>query len=74
MRRIFRPVVILLSAAFLAASCLGDDDTSDITYYSDTAITSFSLGTLNRTMYTKTSDGKRDSSYTDVVDGCEYIF
>ena len=74
MRRIFRPVVILLSAAFLAASCLGDDDTSDITYYSDTAITSFSLGTLNRTMYTKTSDGKRDSSYIGEVDGSEYKF
>ena len=73
MRRIFRPFVILLSALALTASCLSDDDQTNITYYSDTAVTSFSLGTLNRTMWTTSSEGE-DSSYVVEIDGSEYDF
>ena len=73
MRRIARLFVILFSAAVLATSCLSDDNATDITYYSDTAITSFSLGTLNRTMWTKSSTGE-DSSYVTEVDGSVYKF
>lgn len=73
MRRIFSPLVILLCAAALATSCLGDDDSTDITFYDDTAITSFTLGTLNRTMHTTSSEGE-DSVYTDEVDGSGYSF
>lgn len=56
----------------LFASCLGDDD-DNLTYYDDTAITSFTLGTLNRTMHTLSSEGE-DSTYTDEVDGSDYNF
>lgn len=73
MRRIFRPFVILLSALALTTSCLSDDDQTDIIYYNDTAVTSFSLGTLNRTMWTTSSEGE-DSSYVEELDGSEYDF
>lgn len=73
MRRIARLFVILFSAAVLTTSCLSDDTATDITFYSDTALTSFSLGKLNRTMYTKDSEGK-DSAYTAEVDGSAYKF
>lgn len=73
MRRIFRPFVTLVATAALAASCLSDDNQTEITYYSDTAITSFSLGTLNRTMVTTSSTGE-DSTYIDELDGSEYDF
>lgn len=73
MRRIARLFVILVSAVVLTTSCLSDDTATDITFYSDTALTSFSLGTLNRTMWTTASDGT-DSSYTAEVDGSAYKF
>ena len=72
MRRIIRPFVILFSSLILTVSCLSDDSASYI-YYSDTAITSFSLGTLNRTMWTKSSTGA-DSSYVEEIDGSDYHF
>ena len=74
MKRIIRPFVLLLSALFLTVSCMSDDDDfADITFYSDTAITSFSLGTLNRTMWTKSSTGE-DSSYVAELQGSNYKF
>ncbi|MDO4159946.1 MAG: DUF6242 domain-containing protein [Prevotellaceae bacterium] len=72
MKRIFLPLVILLSTMSFMASCLGDD-TEYATYYSDTAITAFSLGTLNRTVDTISSTGE-DSSYTTTVTGSNYAF
>lgn len=73
MKRILFPLVILLLSATALVSCLGDDESSDITYYKDAAISSFTLGTLNRTIYTKTSDGTADSSYTTTVTGSNYV-
>lgn len=74
MKRIVKPFVILISAIVLMASCLGDDDSyNDFILYSDTAITSFSLGTLNRTMWTTSSKGE-DSSYVAEVNGASYKF
>lgn len=71
----------MLSAVLLAASCLSDDDTdNNFTYYNDTAITSFTLGKLKRTVHTKaksTFDDKgnpKDSFYTVEVDGSAYKF
>lgn len=67
-------------AAVLTASCLGDDDSSDVTYYGDTAITAFSLGTLNRHLTmkaTSTFDDEGnpvDSAYTTTVTGSDYDF
>lgn len=73
MRRIARLFVILFSVAALTTSCLNDDTATDITFYSDTAITEFSLGTLNRTMWTTSSTGA-DSSYVDELDCSDYKF
>lgn len=70
----------MFSAVILVASCLSDDTDSDITYYDDTAITSFSLGTLNRYLVTKATssfddDGNpEDSTYTEEVTGSDYKF
>lgn len=80
MKSIIRPLVILCMAAVLTASCLGDDDNSDITYYGDTAITAFSLGTLNRYVTTKASStfddegNPVDSTYKTTVTGSSYKF
>lgn len=74
MKTCIRPTAILFAAAMLAASCLSTDDDTEITYYGDTAITSFSLGTLNREMHTTTSDGKSDSTYTGTLDASTYKF
>ncbi len=70
----------MFSAVMLAASCLSDDTETDITYYNDTAITSFSLGTLKRYLTTKAKtqfneDGTpKDSIYTVSVTGSKYKF
>lgn len=80
MRRIIKPFAIMISAVILAASCLSDDNDYDLTYYKDTAITSFSLGTLKRIMTTKAKtevneDGTpKDSTYTVAVTGSNYKF
>ena len=72
MRTIYPSLLSMVAALVLLTSCLGDDD-DNLTYYDDTAITSFTLGTLNRTMHTLSSEGE-DSTYTDEVDGSEYNF
>lgn len=70
----------MFSAILLATSCLSDDTEDNITYYDDTAITSFSLGTLNRYLVTKAKtqfneDGTpKDSTYKVTVDGSQYKF
>ena len=57
----------------IMSSCLGtsEDKTS---YYDDTAITAFSLGTLNLTKKTKTKDGLRDSTIKTTYNGNSYPF
>ena len=72
MKRIFLPFAILVSTIIVCASCLGSDD-DDYTYYDDTAITSFSLGTLNRYVHTTSSTGN-DSIYKTTVKGSNYKF
>lgn len=80
MKRIIRPFVILFSAMILMASCLSDDNDYEMTYYGDTAITSFSLGTLNRYLTTKSKtevdeNGQpKDSVYKVSVAGSAYKF
>jgi hypothetical protein len=48
-------------------------DDNKVTLYSDTAITYFSLGTLNQYLHTKSSQGL-DSIYKRTFDGSDYIF
>lgn len=80
MTRNFLPIALLATGAMMMASCLSDDDDiTNITYYNDTAITSFSLGTLTRTYLCnngdtirKTYDQATDSTTT--VDASTYTF
>ena len=73
MKRKLIHIFLLLVAACCFTACLNDDDNSGLIYYDDTAITSFTLGTLNRTMVTKDVNGN-DSLYTTTVDGSTYAF
>lgn len=62
----------MLFLSFFMASCL-NDDTTQVTYSSETSITSFSLGTLKYTVYGKSASGE-DSLYTDTVAMGKYPF
>jgi hypothetical protein len=72
MKRILMPLTLLFAMGVLCTSCLGDSD-EEYTYYDDTAITGFSLGTLNRNLYLTTDDG-RDSIAKTTVTGSNYRF
>lgn len=80
MKRIIIPFAILFSALVLTASCLNDDNDDNITYYGDTAITSFSLGTMNRYLTTKAltqvdeNGNPLDSVYKETYTGSSYVF
>ena len=72
MRRKFLPFAVLLSAVFLFASCLKSDD-EDVSYYEDTALTAFSIGTLKEYLHTTSSAGA-DSVYKTTLDCSSYKF
>lgn len=72
MKRIWMPLTLLLAAGILCSSCLGNED-EEYTYYDDTAITGFSLGTLKCYRHLLTKDG-RDSIVTTNVTGSNYKF
>jgi hypothetical protein len=72
MKRILIPFAILFSAVMVCTSCLKSDD-DDTVYYDDTAITTFTLGTLKRTVHTTSSKGA-DSTYTTTLTGSDYQF
>ena len=55
MKRILLPFVILFSVIFLCASCLDDGNETEFIFADDTAISAFSLGTLNRHTTVKSS-------------------
>lgn len=71
MKRFLLPFVVLCAIVSLC-SCLGDND-NEIEYNEDTAITAFSLGTLNRYLHTKSSTNT-DSIYKTTVTGSNYKF
>lgn len=62
---------MLLSVLLLATSCLNTDD-DNYTYYNDTAITAFTLGTLNRYYIGKTKYTNEDSVYKTTITGSKY--
>ncbi len=67
----FLSFTLLLATILLFASCLGSDQ-DEVTYYGDTAITSFSLGTINQTVHTTKKYSDEDSTYTTTFDGSAY--
>lgn len=72
MKKILLPLVMFLLYVLALSSCLGSNDDT-YTYYDDTAITSFSVGTLNRWVHTTSSTGA-DSIYKTTVQGSLYKF
>lgn len=63
---------VILAVVGLFSSCL-KNDSNEITYYQDTEITSFALGTVKCVGHTKTSDG-RDSVYNYSYSASNYSF
>jgi len=74
MRHCFSPICIMLTAILTLSSCLSNDDNDDTTYYDDTAISSFSLGTLSVVNHTTAKDGVTDSTYTTSLTGSNCKF
>ena len=74
MKRKFFAFILLLSAGLSLSSCLSSDDDTNIEYTHDTAITAFSLGTMNRYYLGKTSDSTKDSTYATTIAGSNYKF
>ena len=72
MTRKFQVLAIMMSVLFVLSSCL-KDETNEIIYPSDSAITSFVLGTMKCYKTIKKSDGK-DSVYISNITGSSYKF
>ena len=66
MNKHFSALLALIMGALLITSCLSTDDDSGIIYNNDTAITAFSLTTVNRYIHTTSKSGK-DSVYKKVI-------
>ena len=62
MNKYISALCALIIGTLSLSSCLNSSDDSELTYYNDTAITTFSLSTVNRYVHTTTSAGK-DSVY-----------
>ena len=71
MKMKFLPFAALLSALFLLASCLGDDD--NLVLDDDTAITAFSVNQAKQYIHTKAKDGS-DSTYVKSLTLTTYKF
>lgn len=61
MNKYITALCALITGTMLLFSCLGSGD-DDVTYYNDTAITGFTLSTVNRYIHATTTSGK-DSVY-----------
>lgn len=66
------PILMLFAVSLSMASCLSDDE-EELVYYDDTAITSFSIGTLNKYYTVKSSTGE-DSIVKSTVNCSSYKF
>lgn len=73
MTKHFLPIFLVAITVIMLSSCLGSDE-DEVTYYDDTAITAFTLGTLNVNHQTKASDGITDSTYVTTLTGSTYLF
>ncbi len=66
-------LIALVATLFTTTSCLKDENETKVVTYDDTAITSFTLGTLNQVRDTIGKSGK-DSTYTAMYKGSQYKF
>ena len=73
MKRKFFAFITLLAAGLSLSSCLNSDDDNEVVYSHDTAISTFSLGTMGRYMQRK-SNQQLDSLVASAVTGSDYKF
>ena len=66
MKRYIYTLCLVMASLVLYTSCLGSNDDPEVTFYNDTAITTFKLTTVNRYIHTTTSAGK-DSVYKSTL-------
>lgn len=62
---------LTLAVVATLGSCVDDDNEESYTYYADTAVSSFTLGTLNRYLHTTAESGE-DSLYMTQFAGSDY--
>lgn len=65
--------VFMASALLVFTSCLKDSE-NNTTYYDDTAVTAFTLGTVNQYLHTKDSDGVTDKITKVSYSASQYVF
>lgn len=62
MKRYIHVLYVMVACVILCSSCLGSNDTTDVTGYNEMAITAFKLTTVNRYVHTTGKSGN-DSVY-----------
>lgn len=72
MKKILRTLCVLLGASVLLTGCLSDDRYTTVTTYGDMAITSMTLGTLNRYTETTSSSTGNDTIIKTTFSGNNY--
>ena len=72
MKRITAWLGILLMGMTVLTSCLGDDDSTTSTTYSDAAIVQFTLGSMNRYTSAKSTKTGNDTIIKTTVSGSTY--
>lgn len=72
MKRKIDILSLCFAMTMVLASCLSNEEEETVKY-NDTAISSFTLGTLKRTVHTTSSTGT-DSTYTTTFDASKYKF
>ncbi len=73
MNTLLPAVACLTLGTTLLTACFNDDTTTP-EVANDCVVTSFGLGTLQRTLKTRTKDGKKDSSYVQNIPASSYGF
>jgi len=69
----YLPLLLLSLISFSLTSCLFDDDDNTV-YYSDTSISAFSLGTINKYTKTTSSSTGNDTIVKSTYTGSQYKF
>lgn len=76
MKKTLSSLLLLLAGVLTVTSCLDSNDNTDYTYYGDTAITAFTLGTVKREVDSTITSGSvtKDTTYSTTVAGSSYTF
>jgi len=72
MKKIFMTLCVLLGTSTMLTSCLNGDDNTTVTTYGDMAITSITLGTMNRYTHSTSSTTGNDTIIKSTYSGSSY--